>query len=120
MFVPVTAPPAPAMSTAHTFSMLDEHAFRFEGLSNLANVMLEFSVLVNFSPLPRAWNIDSQIKIDAPRTRRHDDDSIGEKHHFVDSVRDEEDRIAHPTPHQLQIHNHLLASEGIECPKGLV
>src|SRR5690554_5369100 len=96
-----------------------KHALGLEDLAYLADIIDKLWVAMN-RPTSGSGQIDMQLKVDPPRSWRHHQDAIRQEHSFLDSMSNENDGIALRQPELLQVHDHLLACQCVECSKGLI
>ena len=76
--------------------------------------------LVEVGDRPRTGQVDRDVGHDAARTRRQDDDPIGDEDRLGNAVGDHHDRRRRPLPESEQLQVEPLAGQGVERAERLV
>src|SRR5215467_7036435 len=91
------------------------HHFRFEYRPDLAMQVLERLVVPDFGDVAGTWQRHRPIADDARgRTRRHDDDAVGERNRLLEVMGDEQHGLAVSVPQIEQQIAHDLARLRVE------
>ena len=77
-------------------------------------------LVLRHGDMPRPREIDGEVVDDGRRPPTHDDDTVGQKRGFADTVGHENHRLAVGLPYAQKLDPHLVAGDRIEGTERLV
>src|SRR6478735_1383499 len=92
---------------------------RREEMTDVLDILSEFLSLTN-AERTRPGNIDRNDFRDATGISRHHHDAVPQIYGFIDTVRDEDDRLARLVPKSLQLRIEVVTRHGIEGTERLI